>query len=275
MEKGDKKMNLSGKIALVTGGGTGIGAAITRRFVHDGAKVCIAGRRRDKLEETAASLPEGTVITFQGDISKHADIKRLVAAALKYGGKLDILVNNAAIEAMGSVTGLDPADWQNALDINLTAPFLLMKEVIPHMIENGSGSIINIASLGGIRCLPGMPAYCTTKAALIMLTKQVAMDYGPQKIRCNAVCPGGTRTEMNKKLVLPISEKLGTDIEGGYKYFTKDVPLRRAAEPPEIAGLCSYLAGDDSSFMTGSEVVIDGGAAIVDLQGAALANTLM
>lgn len=267
-------MNLSGKIALVTGGGTGIGAAITRRFVQDGAKVCIAGRRRVKLEEVAASLPKGTVITFQGDVSKHEDIKRLVADALKHGGRLDILVNNAAIEAMGSVTALDPIEWRNALDINLTAPFLLMKEVIPHMVANGGGSIINIASLGGIRCLPGMPAYCTTKAALIMLTKQVAMDYGPQKIRCNAVCPGGTKTEMNKKLVTPIAEKLGTDIEGGYEYFTRNVPLRRAAEPAEIAGLCSYLASDDSSFMTGSELVIDGGAAVVDLQGAALANML-
>jgi meso-butanediol dehydrogenase / (S,S)-butanediol dehydrogenase / diacetyl reductase len=199
----------------------------------------------------------------------------MTAAALKISGKIDILVNDAAIEAMGSITDLSPEDWRNALDINLTGPFLLMKEVIPHMIKNGGGSIINISSLGGIRTLPGMPAYCTTKAAIIMLTKQVAMDYGPQKIRCNAVCPGGTRTEMNKKLVIPISQKLNTDIEGGYKYFTKDVPLRRAAEPAEIAGLCSYLASDDSAFMTGSEVVIDGGAAIVDLQGAALANILM
>ncbi len=267
-------MKLNGKMALVTGGGTGIGAAITRRFVQDGAKVCIAGRRREKLEETAASLPKDSVILCPGDVRKYEDIKRIVTAALEFGGKLDILVNDAAIEAMGSVTELDPDEWRNALDTNLTAPFLLMKEIIPHMIDNGGGSIINISSLGGIRCLPGMPAYCTTKAAIIMLTKQVAMDYGPQKIRCNAVCPGGTRTDMNKTLVSPIAEKLGTDIEGGYKYFTRNVPLRRAAEPDEIAGLCSYLASDDSSFMTGSEVVIDGGAAIVDLQGATLAEIL-
>jgi NAD(P)-dependent dehydrogenase (short-subunit alcohol dehydrogenase family) len=267
-------MKLSGKIALITGGGTGIGAAITRRFVQDGARVCIVGRRREKLAETAASLPEGSITIFPGDVSKHEDIKRMVAFALGFGGKLDILVNNAAIEAMGSVTELDPEEWRKALDTNLTGPFLLMKEVIPHMIKNGGGSIINISSLGGLRCLPGMPAYCTTKAALIMLAKQVAVDYGPQKIRCNIICPGGTRTEMNKKLVLPISEKLGTDIEGGYRYFTRDVPLRRAAEPDEIAGLCSFLASDDSSFMTGSEVVIDGGAYVVDLQGANLANIL-
>lgn len=267
-------MDLSGKTALVTGGGTGIGAAITRRLVNDGAKVCITGRRPEKLQETVASLPESTVVACPGDVSKYEDIKKILSAALEINGKLDILVNNAAIEAMGPVTALDIGDWQQALDINLTGPFMLMKEVIPHMIENGGGSIINISSLGGVRCLPGMPAYCTTKAALIMLTKQVAMDYGPQKIRCNAICPGGTRTEMNKNLVTPIAEKLGTDIEGGYKYFTKNVPLRRAAQPDEIAGLCSYLASDDSSFMTGSELLIDGGAAVVDLQGAALGEML-
>ena len=267
-------MDLSGKTALVTGGGTGIGAAITRRLASDGAKVCITGRRPEKLQETVESTPEGLAVACPGDVSNSDDIKRLVASALEINGKLDILVNNAAIEAMGAVTDLRIEDWQNALGINLTGPFMLMKEVIPHMIENGGGSIINIASLGGIRCLPGMPAYCTTKAALIMLTKQVAMDYGPQKIRCNVICPGATRTEMNKNLVIPIAEKLGTDIEGGYKYFTKNVPLRRAAQPDEIAGLCSYLAGDDSGYMTGAELLIDGGAAIVDLQGATLGEML-
>jgi NAD(P)-dependent dehydrogenase (short-subunit alcohol dehydrogenase family) len=268
-------MQLTGKIALITGGGTGIGAAIAQRFVKDGARVCIAGRRREKLEETARSLTNGSVVTCAADVSRHEDIRRIVATALEFGGKLDILVNDAAIEAMGSVTELGPDDWQKALDTNLTAPFLLMKETIPSMIKNGGGSIINIASLGGVRAIPGMPAYCTTKAALIMLTKQVALDYGPQKIRCNAVCPGATRTEMNKNaLVLPISKKLGTDLEGAYKYFTRNVPLRRAAEPSEIAALCSYLASDESSFMTGSEIAIDGGASVVDLQGAALANIM-
>jgi len=268
-------MKLDGKMALVTGGGTGIGAAVAARFVNDGAKVCITGRRPDKLEETARSLPKGSILTCPGDVSRQEDIRRIVAKALEFGGKINILVNNAAIEAMGSVTDLSPEDWRQALDINLTGPFLMMKEVIPHMIKNGGGSIINISSLGGVRALPGMPAYSTTKAAIIMLSKQVALDYGPHKIRCNAVCPGGTRTEMNKKLVVPIAAKLKTDIEGGYKHFTRNVPLRRAAQPAEIAGLCSYLAGDDSAFMTGSEILIDGGASVVDLQGATLSEILM
>ncbi len=268
-------MTLTGKIALITGGGTGIGAAIATRFVKDGAKVCIAGRRREMLEKTAKLLPKGSVLVSQGDVSSHEDIKRIVGAAQEFGGKIDVLVNDAAIEAMGPVTQLDPVDWRKALDTNLTAPFLLMKEVIPIMIKNGGGSVINIASLGGVRALPGMPAYSTTKAALIMLTKQVALDYGPQKVRCNAVCPGATKTEMNRNaLVIPISRKLGIDLEKAYKHFTRNVPLRRAAEPSEIAGLCSYLASDDSAFMTGAELMIDGGASIVDLQGATVAETL-
>jgi NAD(P)-dependent dehydrogenase (short-subunit alcohol dehydrogenase family) len=268
-------MQLTGKMALITGGGTGIGAAIAERFVKDGAKVCITGRRREKLDETAKSLPQGSVITCPGDVSSYEDIRRMVATALKFGKKLDVLVNAAAIEAMGSVTQLSPDDWRKALDTNLTAPFLLMKEAIPHMIENGGGSIINIASLGGVRAIPGMPAYSTTKAALIMLTKQVAVDYGPQKIRCNAVCPGATRTEMNKNaLVLPISQKLGIGLEDAYRRFSRNVPLRRAAQPAEIANLCAFLASDESSFMTGSEILIDGGASVVDLQGATVAEIM-
>ena len=111
------------------------------------------------------------------------------------------------------------------------------------------------------------PGYCTTKAALIMLSKQVALDYGRQKIRCNVVCPGGTMTDMTEQMIIPLSERLGTDMTGAYNHWARNVPLGRVAEPEEIAGLCSYLASDDSAFMTGAELVIDGGNTIVDVQG--------
>jgi len=266
-------MNLKGKTALITGGGTGIGAAVARRFVADGAKVCITGRRRNKLEEVARGLPEGSVLASPGDVSRYDDIKRLVAEATRFGGgKLDILVNNAVTDSMGGITELDPGEWRQVLEVNLTAPFLFMKEAIPGMIEAGGGSVINIASLGGLRCIPHTPAYCVTKAALIMLTQQAALDYGPDKVRCNVVCPGGVKTDLSAKMVGPLAEVLGTDLDGGYQYFAKDVPLKRVADPAEIAGLCSYLASDDSSFMTGAALVIDGGAAVVDVQGAGVAN---
>lgn len=266
-------MKLDGKVALITGAGSGIGAAIAERFVTDGAKICITGRRQGKLDEVAQSLPEGTVSTCAGDVTKLEDVERMVTTALKFTGKLDVLVNNAAIDPGGTtVVDVDPDLWQSVLDTNLTGPMYLMKVSIPHMIESGGGSIINIASLGGLRCLPGMPAYCSSKAGLIMLTKQVALDFGPDKIRCNVVCPGGTRTEMLEKSLTPLEEVLDTDLEGVFERISSMVPLRRTASPSEITGICSYLASDDSTFMTGSVLLLDGGAAIVDVSGAALTH---
>jgi meso-butanediol dehydrogenase/(S,S)-butanediol dehydrogenase/diacetyl reductase len=266
-------MKLDGKVALITGAGTGIGTAIAERFVADGARICITGRRQEKLDEVAQSLPEGTVVTCAGDVTKFEDAKRMVETALGFTGKLDVLVNNAAIDPGGTtVVDVDPDLWHRVLETNLTGPMYLMKASIPYMIKGGGGSIINIASLGGLRCLPGMPAYCSSKAGLIMLTKQVALDFGPAKIRCNAVCPGGTRTEMLEKSLGPLAEVLGTDLDGVFTCVSSMVPLRRTANPTEITGICSYLASDDSTFMTGSVLLIDGGAAIVDVAGAALTN---
>jgi NAD(P)-dependent dehydrogenase (short-subunit alcohol dehydrogenase family) len=263
-------MKLDGKVALITGGGQGIGSAIAERFVADGAKICITGRSQKKLDKVAQSLPSGSVTTCSGDVSKFEDARRMVETALKFGGKLDVLVNNAGIDPGGSVVDLDPGLWREVIETNLTGPFLLMKASIPYMIKNGGGSIINIASLGGLRCLPGMPAYASSKAGLIMLTQQVALDYGPSKVRCNVVCPGGTRTAMIEHSLGGLKEVLNTDVEGVFKVVSSGIPLRRFASPEEITGICSYLASDDSTFMTGSVLLIDGGSAVVDVSGAAL-----
>lgn len=260
-------MKLEGKTALITGGGTGIGAAITARFVAEGAKVCITGRRRERLEQEAARFPEGSVSTCSGDVALYADIKRMVAATIDLGGSIDILVNNAASDVYGVITELQPEDWDRVMDVNLKAPFLLMREAIPHMIERGGGSIINIASIGGIRCMAGSPVYGTSKAGLIHLTKAVALDYGPYGIRCNAVCPGATRTEMFEDTLGKVAAAKGTDFESLLEQFSKPVPLRRVSSPDEMAGACVFLAGDDSSFMTGAVLVVDGGAIIVDVAG--------
>lgn len=266
-------MKLDGKVALITGAGTGIGAAIAERFVADGARICITGRRQEMLDQVAQSLPAGAVVTCAGDVARFEDAQRMVETALGFAGKLDVLVNNAAIDPGGTtVVDLDPELWHRVLEINLTGPMYLMKASIPQMIKGGGGSIINIASLGGLRCLPGMPAYCSSKAGLIMLTQQVALDFGPARIRCNAVCPGGTRTAMLEKSLGPLAEVLGTDLEGVFTCISSMVPLRRTASPGEITGICSYLASDDSTFMTGAVLLVDGGAAIVDVAGAALTN---
>ena len=266
-------MRLEGKVALITGGGQGIGAAIAERFVADGAKICITGRTREKLEKVAGSLPAGSVATCAGDVTSDEDAKRMVDTTLAFGGKVDVLVNNAAIDPGGSVTQLDPALWRKVIETNLTGPFLLMKATLPHMMKLGGGSIINMASLGGLRCLPGMPAYASSKAGLIMLTQQAALDYGPHKVRCNVVCPGATRTAMIEHSLGGLKEKLGKDLEGVLSLVMSMVPLRRMADPKEITGVCSYLASDDSTFMTGSVLLIDGGSSVVDVSGATLTQS--
>jgi meso-butanediol dehydrogenase / (S,S)-butanediol dehydrogenase / diacetyl reductase len=266
-------MKLEGKVALVTGGGTGIGAAIAGRFVAEGARVCIAGRRREMLDKVVNSLQAGKAISCPGDVCDPQDILRMVSTAVEFGGKLDVLVNNAGMSSHNSVTDLDLEDWRRALDVNLTGPFLLMKACIPHMIKAGGGAIINIASLAGLRSIPSAAAYCSSKAGLIMLTQQAALDYGVYKIRCNVICPGAVQTPMLEDGMDGLKKALNTDIDGALALFTSNTPLRRAGMPTEIAGICSFLAGDDSSFMTGAVLVADGGAAIVDVNAVAIANT--
>ncbi len=267
-------MKLEGKVALLTGGGTGIGAAITKRFIEEGARVCITGRRKEMLDEVAKEHPEGSIATCPGDVSKDEDAADMVKKTVEFGGKLDILVNNAAISAQAPVGDMDPKSWRQVLEVNLTGPFLLMQQAIPHMIRAGGGSIINIASVGGLRCLPGMPSYCASKAGLIMLTRQAALDYGKHNIRCNAVCPGGIQTAMTEKEFGQLGKMLGMENEAFFSMISKDLPLQRFGEPHEIGGICTFLAGDDSSFMTGSSLVIDAGTSVVDVLGASMMGAL-
>lgn len=265
-------MDLKGKSALITGGGTGIGAAIAKRFVADGAKICITGRRQAMLDAVAKTMPADQVTTCAGDVTKYEDIQRMVDTAVKFGGKLNVLVNNAGIDPGGTVTDVDMDVWKQVIEINLFGPFMAMRAAIPHIIEAGGGSVINISSLAGVRCLPGMSAYCTSKGGLNQLTRQAALDYGAQKVRCNVVCPGATRTEMLEEALTPLKDVLNTDVDGVFGCMASNLPLRRVASPDEMTGLCSYLASDDSSFMTGSVILLDGGSHIVDVSGAALSS---
>lgn len=267
-------MNLKGKVALITGGGSGIGTAIAERFVADGAKICITGRRKEMLEKVAESLPSGSVVICQGDVSKEEDGKRMVETTVKFGGKINVLVNNAGINHPAPIAELDLKLWEHVIAVNLTGPFLLMKEVIPYMLKEGGGSIINIASLGGLRCLPSMPAYCSSKAGLIMLTQQAALEYGSKNIRSNVVCPGGVSTEMTVKDFGEFGRMLGIEHNTFINQIVQEIPMRRFAASSEMGGLCSYLASDDSSFMTGAVITIDGGTAVVDAVGAGITAAL-
>lgn len=259
-------MNLKGKVALITGGGTGIGAAVSKRFVADGARICITGRREGCLDELIASLPPGTATKCPGDVTKPEDTARMMKTVLSFGEKIDVLVNCAGLGGMGSITDIDPDEWRKTFEVNLNGPFLLMRAVIPHMIKAGGGSIVNISSLAGLRCQPKATAYSASKAALNMLTQQVAFDYGRYNIRCNAVCPGFVYTDMVEKGGLgKLAERVGADMLSLVNNVFKDIPIRKPGTPEQIAGICSFLASDDSAYMTGAVIPVDGGTAIVDV----------
>ena len=262
-------MKLDGKVALITGGGRGIGAAIAKRFVDDGAKIVISDIRNDLLDDTANSLKSDLVATCAGDVTKFDDVQKMVDETVKFGGKIDVLVNNAGIDPGGSIVDIDIDLWKKILDVNLNGPFLCMRAAIPSMIKQGGGSIINIASLAGVRCLPSMPAYCASKGGLIQLALQAALEYGPNKIRSNVVAPGATRTEMLTEAMSSLTKAIKKD---AFEVLAESVPLRRAAAPDEITGACSFLASDDSAFITGAVIMVDGGAAIVDVSGASVAR---
>jgi len=257
-------MKLKGKVALITGGGTGIGAAIAKRFVAEGAKVCITGRRPKKLEEVLQELPAGSGISYTGSVTDPGDVDRTVSTLINWSGRLDILINNAGLTTFGAIAGLDIAIWRETINTNLTGPFLMMRASIPHMIRGGGGSIINISSVAALRCPPEFAAYCSSKAGLNMLTQQVAMDYAPHKIRCNAICPGWVRTPMGEEDMEKLAGKLGISLEQAFTTAVKNVPQKRMSDPSEIAAICVFLASDEAPYMTGSVVVADGGASIVD-----------
>ncbi len=257
-------MILKGKTAIITGGGTGIGAAVAARFVAEGAKVCIAGRRESVLDEAIKSLPKGTAVKCRGDVTNPSDIDRIVKTAAEFGGTVNVLVNNAGAGAEGSITGTSIEDWRKIVEINLVGPFMLMRAVIPYMQKSGGGSIINISSLASLRAIPHGNAYCTSKAGLNMMTMQAALDYGGDGIRCNVICPGFIFSEMTENRFGQVAKDHGTDLSTLMLKVFQDVPARKAGTPDRIAGLCVFFASDDSTYVTGTVTPVDGGLSIMD-----------
>ncbi len=257
-------MRLPGKVALITGGGTGIGAAVAEAFVGEGARVCIAGRRLEVLQRFARRFSGDQLTVCAADVSRAEDIRQMVETAAAIGGKLDIVVNNAAMGVPATVVDTDVSVWHKVLDTNLTGPFLVLKYAIPHMIRAGGGSIINVASVGAIRGIPFAAAYCATKAGLLGLSRQVAIDYGPQRIRSNVVLPGAFRSEMFDRRLEETAGVAGVSVEERLKTMAGPSPLKRIALPSEIAGLFVYLASDESAYTTASEFVCDAGVHALD-----------
>ena len=247
--------------AIVTGGGTGIGAAIARRLSADGYAVTVLGRRAEPLDEVVRQLSQGLVVT--GDVGRPEDCEGAVAAALEAFGRVDVLVNNAGIGNGGTAIEESPEQWDAVLRTNLSGAFYMARAALPQLIER-HGAIVNISSTSGYLAGPGWTSYCTSKAGLIMLSRCLANDYGPAGVRTNTVCPGWVRTPMGDEDMDVVAQAQGIDREEAYRLLHQDVPIRRPAEAAEVASVVSFLVGPDASYVNGVSLPVDGGASIFD-----------
>ncbi|MHB8867879.1 MAG: SDR family NAD(P)-dependent oxidoreductase [Thermoleophilia bacterium] len=253
---------LHGKVAVITGGGTGIGAATARRFAAQGANVVVTGRRLEPIEAVAGEIGG---IALAGDVSDEAHCIALATAAVETYGGLDIMVANAGVEVFGSAEHVDLDQWRDVLRVNLDGVLFSARAALGPMRARGGGSIVILGSVASLFGVPSFVSYVTSKHAVIGLMRSLAVDYGPEGIRVNAVCPSFTRTEMGDRALETLGGMIGLNLEEAAIRGTRDYPLRRAAEPEEVASVIEFLASDDASFVTGATIPVDGGASIVDL----------
>ncbi len=245
-----------GKTALVTGAASGIGEATARALAEEGAGLVLFDLSRDPLERLADELG---AVAVTGDAANAADAQRAVAAAVERFGGLDALLACAGADVGGGPLGqLSTADWDACLRANLETCVVSVRAALP-ALEERRGAVVIVASIGAVSAGPGLAGYIAAKSGLLALTHSLAIDYGPRGVRVNAVCPGFVNTPMLRNALEGFAQQLGVSAEEVNARATAYLPLRRAAEPEEIASVCLFLASDDASFMTGSHIVVDGG----------------
>ena len=241
-----------GRVAIVTGAGSGIGRATAQRFGQEGARVVCADVNQAGAEETAESIRTagGESRAVRCDVSDPASVTALVDGAVKAWGKLDIVANVAGIGGFKRTTEVTLEDWNRMIGINLTGPFLVCQAAIPHILET-KGAIINTGSVAGLKSHPYSAAYCASKGGVVLLTKALAVEYGRKGVRINCVCPGGIETPMIGAFQLP--EGVNPAV------LQRLMPLGRFGQAHEVAGTIAFLASDDAAYINGAAIVVDGG----------------
>jgi len=247
---------VAGKAAIVTGAGTGIGRAIALALAREGAKVVVAGRRREKLEEVAQAIRRagGEAVVTVCDVSIEADSQRAVKHAEEAFGHVNVLVNNAGALSVSTVEGISVEEWDRLMATNLKGPFLMSRAVLPAMRRAGGGAIVNVGSVLGLVAMKDRAAYCASKGGVTMLTKAMALDQAQDKIRVNCICPAIVETGL-------IGELFSKSEEGRRVRDARlaTLPLGRFGKPDDIAELAVFLASEESSWMTGTAIPVDGG----------------
>jgi NAD(P)-dependent dehydrogenase (short-subunit alcohol dehydrogenase family) len=242
-------MRLTGKVAIITGGGSGIGKAIAMAFVREGAKVVIAGRDSKKLDRAVAEIG-GECLAMSADVSSTNDVQKLVSATLDRFKQINVLVNNAAALLPGTAESISEEDFDQTFNINVRGLWLLSRAVLPHMRATGGGSIINIGSVLSLLGARNRVAYSASKGAVMAMTKAMALDHAAENIRVNCIAPGIVATEM--------VEKFNTD-EAARRHREAMHPMGRFGQPQEVASAAVFLASDESGWTTGSVITVDGG----------------
>ena len=243
-------MELEGKIALITGGGQGIGRGIADRYLEEGAKVVIVQRR--PLDPDLDSNPN--VLGIQADLSVQSGLSGAVEQAVGHFGGIDILVNNAGIMFERNVSAIRSEEWDLMLAVNLRAPLFLAQAALPHMRRRGGGSIINIGSVEGLAAKPEHTAYCASKAGIHGMTRALAVDLGEYDIRCNAIAPGWIASELSEIYLTSLP-----DPAAAREALHRLHPVGRIGRPEDVGDLAVYLGGDRAAFLTGEIIVLDGG----------------
>jgi NAD(P)-dependent dehydrogenase (short-subunit alcohol dehydrogenase family) len=247
---------LSGKAAIVTGAGTGIGRAIALLLAREGARVAVVGRRREKLEEVAQAIRRAgseAVVTVC-DVSSEPDTRRAVQDAEQLFGLVNVLVNSAGALSASTVESVSLGDWDRVIATNLKGPFLMSRAVLPAMRRAGGGAIVNVGSILGLVAMKDRAAYCASKGGITMLTKAMALDHAHEKIRVNCICPAIVETDLIRDL-FPRSEE-GLRARDGR---LATLPLGRFGKPDDVAELAVFLASEESSWVTGTAIPVDGG----------------